>query len=63
MFLARNPVCMAENCNKPAADVDHKIPVSGPDDPRFYDMNELQALCHCCHSSKTCRKDGGFGHG
>lgn len=34
-------------------DVDHIIPVDGPDDPRFWDPENHQSLCHACHSAKT----------
>jgi 5-methylcytosine-specific restriction enzyme A len=61
LFLHENPVCV--KCNRPATDVDHVNPISGPSDERFFDMNELQALCHSCHSIKTAKEDGGFGHG
>jgi 5-methylcytosine-specific restriction protein A len=43
-----------------STDVDHIIPreAGGSDD----DEN-LQGLCHACHSRKTAQEDGGFGHG
>lgn len=41
--------------------VDHIIPVSGPDDPRFWEPENHQPICHSCHSTKTNRQDGGFG--
>ena len=59
-FLERHPVC-ACGCEKPATDVDHIVPVSGPDDPRFWDPTNHQALTHECHSAKTATEDGGFG--
>jgi 5-methylcytosine-specific restriction enzyme A len=41
--------------------LDHKIPVTGPDDPRFLDHSAVQWLCEACHSKKTTTEDGGFG--
>ncbi len=57
-YLASHPVC--QHCQKVAAtDVDHILPrrKGGTDD----EWN-LQALCHACHSRKTVKEDGGFGH-
>lgn len=64
-FLALHPLC--EKCLLkyrvvPATDVDHIIPVSGPDDPLFWDSDNHQALCHGCHSEKTAMENGGFGN-
>lgn len=43
-------------------DCDHIQPHDGQRDPRFWDMQNLQLLCHGrCHSRKTAAKDGGFG--
>ena len=53
-FLKRDPLCV--RCQRPATDVDHITPVTGPDDPNFYKPGNHQALCHGCHSRKT-RKD------
>jgi 5-methylcytosine-specific restriction protein A len=36
--------------------VDHIVPVSGPADPRFYDLENLQGLCHPCHNRKRQRE-------
>jgi 5-methylcytosine-specific restriction enzyme A len=44
-----------------ATDVDHVQAVSGPEDKRFWDHDNHQALCHGCHSYKTATKDGAFG--
>jgi hypothetical protein len=41
---------------------DHIEAVNGPDDPRFFDMTNLQTLHHRCHSAKTVTVDGGFGN-
>ena len=51
-FLASHPVC-ACGCNHAATDVDHIIPVTGPEDPLFWDPTNHQALTHECHSKKT----------
>lgn len=43
-------------------DCDHIEPHHGQDDPKFWDMLNLQLLDHRrCHPRKTVRKDGGFG--
>lgn len=60
-YLAQHPIC--RRCLRAAAEhVDHVVPVSGPDDPRFWDSANHQGLCPSCHSEKTAREDGGFGH-
>jgi len=64
-YRKRNPLCV--ECLKkgdtvPSKHTDHIIPVSGPDDPLFWDPNNHQALCHSCHSRKTAKEDGGFGN-
>ena len=43
-----------------ATDVDHVIPVTGPDDPKFWDTANLQSLCRRCHSRKTAVEDSTF---
>lgn len=43
-------------------DCDHIEAHEGNSDPRFWDMSNLQLLCHDrCHARKTATKDGGFG--
>lgn len=65
-FLEQHPHCehvdqpTQERCTLPATDVDHVIAHRGNDALRL-DWNNLQALCHAHHSSKTARHDGGFG--
>ncbi len=66
-FLAANPLCVDPFGEHPetvtlAVHVDHREAVSGPDDPRFFDMDELQGMCGPCHSRKTASEDGGFGN-
>lgn len=52
-FLKHYPYCV--ECGAPATDVDHVIPKrnGGPDDD-----DNLQPLCHACHSRKTAREVG-----
>jgi len=64
-FIQRNPLC--RECEKEdrvtaTAEVDHIIPVTGPDDPRFWDEGNWQPLCKPHHSRKTATENGGFGH-
>jgi len=57
--LAEEPVCRACGIAR-ATDVDHILPRRrGGTDAR----DNLQALCHSCHSQKTSRSDGGWGRG
>lgn len=44
-----------------ASEVDHVVPHHN-DEALFYDPSNPQSLCHPCHSVKTAREDGGFGH-
>lgn len=58
--LAREPLCrlcLARGLTVPAVDVDHILARSkgGTDD-----TDNLQPLCHQCHSQKTVNEDGGF---
>lgn len=61
--LSDEPLCRACKTRGqvvPATDVDHIVPrAQGGTDAR----ENLQPLCHSCHSRKTAREDGGFGHG
>jgi 5-methylcytosine-specific restriction endonuclease McrA len=59
-FLREHSVC-ACGCGHAATDVDHIKPVSGPDDPLFWESGNHQALAHECHSRKTVLENGGFG--
>lgn len=57
VILLRDPIC--RKCREESStDVDHIIPRSagGTDDPE-----NLQGICHRCHSRKTATTDGGFG--
>lgn len=64
-YREANPLCVkclekgilkVNNC------VDHIIPVTGPDDPLFWEPSNHQGLCTACHSEKTAKEDGGFGN-
>lgn len=59
-FLNRNLLCVTclrEGEFTPAKHVDHKTPLSqGGTNAE----ENLQALCHSCHSRKTASEDGGF---
>lgn len=39
--------------------VDHIKPISGKDDPLFWEPGNHQSLCWTCHSIKTATEDGG----
>ncbi|MCC7423783.1 MAG: HNH endonuclease [Planctomycetaceae bacterium] len=45
--------CRAAGRTRAATDVDHIDPVESAEDPRFWDPDNHQALCHRCHSIKT----------
>jgi 5-methylcytosine-specific restriction protein A len=65
-FLAKHPVCECpKHHGRPdaplATDVDHHKPHRG-DRVLFWDRSNWRAMAHDCHSSKTARFDGGFGH-
>lgn len=63
MFLAAHPVCedpygIHVNQVVLATDVDHIVPkAKGGGDGD----DNLQALCHACHSRKTAKEDGRWG--
>ena len=66
LVLAEEPLCRdpfgvhkAAGRVEPATDVDHIVPrAQGGTDAR----ENLQGLCHVCHSRKTALEDGGFGN-
>jgi 5-methylcytosine-specific restriction protein A len=63
-YLAKHPLCV--HCKEHglvtlATDLDHIVPHKG-DMIKFWDFaNNIQPLCHSCHSKKTVKEDGGFG--
>lgn len=65
IYLTNNPLCAA--CLKigkleVAQCVDHIEPVTGPDDPKFWDETNWQSLSNRCHSIKTASENEGFGN-
>jgi 5-methylcytosine-specific restriction protein A len=59
MQLAKDPwcaECMREGIYMAATEVDHIVPHRG--DPIKFYTNELQSLCHICHSRKTANEIG-----
>jgi len=63
LFRIEHPLCvMCEAQGRVTASqhVDHIKPMSGPDDPQFWEPSNHQALCQSCHSIKTAREDGAF---
>jgi len=52
MYLNEHPVC-ACGCGRGAVEIQHLIPVTGPDDPLFYEESNLVALTKECHSRET----------
>ena len=64
-YRVNNPLCVkCEERGKLtlAQCVDHITPVTGPDDPLFFDESNHQSLCNSCHSFKTASEDCGFGN-
>lgn len=64
MFLRAHPVCADPDRRHPnrievATDVDHIVPKPEGED----EWNNLQALCHACHSHKTSKQSSGWGGG
>lgn len=52
----QRPVC--QHCGqRPSQHIDH---IDG--DRTNHAASNLQALCRSCHSTKTCRQDGGYGN-
>jgi 5-methylcytosine-specific restriction protein A len=52
--------CATEQCKTRATVVDHVLAHRG-DSMRFFDRDNLRALCKRCHDRKTARVDGAFG--
>jgi len=51
-YLAQHPLC-ACGCERGAVEIHHLIPVSGPDDPLFFEESNLAGLTKECHSRET----------
>jgi len=65
-YLFEHPICgdpfkRHVGRYEPTTDIDHIVPVTGPDDPLFWREDNHQPLCHACHSYKTATQDGGLG--
>jgi 5-methylcytosine-specific restriction protein A len=63
-YLRKHPLCVhcqAKGRVTVATDLDHIVPHKG-DMIKFWNKDNLQGLCHSCHSIKTASEDGGFGH-
>lgn len=54
-WFLRQPenVLCACGCGRPSEEVDHIIPVSGPEDPLFWQGSNHQGLTRACHAAKT----------
>ena len=63
-LLQRNSKLMihAAGCEGFARQTDHLVPISGPDDPKFFDETNFRPRSAECHTHKTNACDGGFGH-
>ena len=51
------PLCI--KCGNAAQCTDHCQPVTGPDDPLFWDTRNHQSLCGTCHGQKTATEVNG----
>lgn len=59
-YVKQHPLC--EDCEQdgltvPVDEVDHIIPINGPNDPLLLDPQNLRSRCKACHVKKT-RMDG-----
>lgn len=60
IYKRANPLCRAceaQGIVTPAYVVDHIEPVTGPDDPLFWEPSNHQGLCERCHSIKRVTED------
>lgn len=58
--LRARPSCETPRCGRASEHVDHRV--ARRRGGAALDPANLVALCHSCHSRKTVRADGGFGH-
>lgn len=56
-YRRENPQCA--KCEKETECVDHIIPVTGPNDPLFWDESNHQPLCNYHHGQKTATEKNG----
>ena len=59
-YLKENPLCkdcLEEGRYVSSKEIDHVIPISGPEDHLFWDPNNHRALCKRHHSAKTMREN------
>ena len=59
-YVAGNPLC--EDCSDKGLtvevdEVDHVIPINGPNDPLRLDAENLRSRCKTCHTTKTYNLD------
>ena len=52
----RDSICAREHVPQLAQLVDHIVPMTGRDDPRRFDVSNLQGLCDRCHNQKRQRE-------
>jgi 5-methylcytosine-specific restriction protein A len=60
LFKRANPLCRACLLGgrvTPVYVVDHITPVTGPDDPLFWEPGNHQSLCETCHNIKRATED------
>lgn len=62
VYFRANPLC--EDCGaapyngtRRRHEVDHIIPINGPDDPLLLEVRNLRTRCRSCHAAKTARHD------
>lgn len=58
-ILDERPICARRGCRARSTDVDHVIAIADGGQPWAED--NLEALCHACHATKTAREVG-LGH-
>lgn len=51
-YIRQQPLCEEDGCDRPAVEVHHRDH-RGPNGPRFYDRDNLQALCAHLHRTTT----------